>query len=41
VLSSHELDRSLQLADSVITIAGGAVRPDPIIVPDPADGGTR
>lgn len=39
VLSSHELDRSLQLADSVITIAGGAVRPEPIIVPDPADGG--
>jgi len=41
VLSSHELDRSLQLADSVITIAGGVVRPDPIIVPDPADGGAR
>jgi len=41
VLSSHELDRSLQLADSVITIAGGTVRPDPFTVLDPADGGTR
>lgn len=29
VLSSHELDRSLQLADSVVTIAGGVVRTDP------------
>ena len=28
VLSSHELDRSLRLADSVVTIAGGVVRPE-------------
>lgn len=28
VLSSHELDRSLQLADQVVTIAGGTVRPE-------------
>ena len=38
VLSSHELDRSLQLADSVITVAGGVVRPDPSPAPGANDG---
>jgi ABC-type branched-subunit amino acid transport system ATPase component len=28
ILSSHELDRSLQLADEVVTIAGGVVTSD-------------
>ena len=28
ILSSHELDRSLQLADEVVTIAGGIVTRD-------------
>jgi heme ABC exporter ATP-binding subunit CcmA len=29
ILSSHELDRSLELADEVVTIAGGAAYPEP------------
>jgi heme ABC exporter ATP-binding subunit CcmA len=29
ILSSHELDRSLELADEVVTIAGGAAFPEP------------
>jgi ABC-type multidrug transport system ATPase subunit len=28
ILSSHELDRSLELADEVVTIAGGAAYPE-------------
>ena len=34
ILSSHELDRSMQLADQIVTIAGGTVR-------DEIDGGDR
>ena len=29
ILSSHELDRSLELADEVVTIAGGVAHPEP------------
>ena len=35
ILSSHELDRSLDLADEVVTIAGGTAHREPA-TPDPA-----